>query len=185
MSKLEGSSSLFDDKACERFRPRVDIVSPHCYLCGWEKVDHRPLTQLEVLTQWAYGGNGLREGQAQCHVQELIEMLDKVREKTGQWHRAYTEAMNAEGMSGVVGTINDLDDAGHAIEEILNELLDAPVPGTGGIWAIVINGGQMSRHPTRFSALFSAEAARRRGDRVEVYAEIYPDGKSHWELQAL
>ena len=209
---------------CDSFEEYTDEF---CARCGWEKMDHKPLTEIQYIKSklgaitpgaWkpSFGGDfqslkinsgsvvidiwdGTHQvpphgdyvnspdmefiANAPWMMKTLLDVIDSIQAKTSDWHDDY--AKKKSDSFHVDEVTNAFDDAGHDIDTIISDALDSPVVGTGGAWAIKINGGTLSVHPTRFSAMFSAEAARKRGDHVDVYAEIYTEGAHSWELQPL
>lgn len=181
--------SICSDPECQCTQETIvcnlfeDYTDEFCARCGWEKMDHKPLTQIQYIRHYAEGNVAASDKESRTHIQTLLDVIDKIHDKTEEWHGIYADAKKENFV--VDRAVNAWDDAGHEIDTIISDTLDTVVPGTGGAWSIVINGSTPSIHPTKFSAMFSAEAARKRGDHVDVFAEIYTEGAHSWELQPL
>ena len=182
MRKQEGSSELYADETCRAFKRSYFEDEQYCSLCGWDKMDHKPLTELEVMTNWSVGSHYATPKEAKVYVQTLVATIGQLKSWAKAKHDEYSGGVTGE---DDMATLDIMDDAAHEIDQILDENLGSLVPGTGGAWGLSLNEGPIRAYPSKETAMRSLKLLRLYGNCVEIYAEIYTDGVHSWELQAL
>lgn len=184
MSKQEGSSELWTEEACGSFVEPYFKEQNHCSLCGWEKMDHAPLTELQVITRWATGGSYVSPKEAKVYAQTLLSVIGQIKGKTKEWHEEFAQ-VHPFSTDSSSNRIDAVDDAAHEIDLIIQETAESLVAGTGGAWGLSTDEAPIRAWPSRAAAVASAKRLRLEGYHVDIYAEIYTDGVHSWELQPL